>query len=1218
MTMQSTIDKIKQILHLSVKKDQLDRFRTVVVNKADPLVLPQAYLSNSVSTSKYTVYSFVLKFLYEQFSKYANLFFLFTACIQQIDGVSPTSRYTTIVPLLFVLVASAAKEMVEDFKRHKSDEEVNNRMCHKLQSGSFVQVLWKDLQVGDIIKVTNENYFPADLVLLSSSEPEGLCYIETSSLDGETNLKIKQSRQETCHILTAELAQGFQAELSTELPNSSLYTFDGTMIMSNGGQQKIPLDPSQILLRGAMLRNTAWVYGVVVFTGHDCKLMQNSTAAPIKQSRVEKMTNRQIVMLFIILLLMSVCSAAGQLAYLQADQFSYLYPDGLSNRQVAANFFLNILTFIILYNNLIPISLIVTMEVVKLVQSRLIGNDLDIYNPKNDTPTVVRTSSLVEELGQVDYIFSDKTGTLTCNEMEFLNCTVAGTRYDLQKGVNKTFADLSQVALSNEGSAGQACDMFLTILSVCHTVIPEMVKPKDGSSDQPKIKYQSSSPDEAALVDGAAGMSYVFKQRRPSSLVIEKGGKEVEYQVLNICEFNSTRKRMSAVVRFPDGRIVLLIKGADTVIFERLSKAGENVNLYFESVNKELEVFALEGLRTLCFAYREIPEQEYDSWVKVFNDAATCLTDRSQKLDEAAELIEKDLILVGASAIEDKLQQGVPDTIHTLADAGIKIWVLTGDRQETAINIGYSCKLLTQAMSLVIIEGEDEKEVNLSICKKLDIIKDCMKKYKFPLPEGRYDPALSKQSKGSNKFRDYARDLLYSLNGAKKTAYSKAVDSQSNFVMVDLGTGGNDDLQLVHDEQNAPILALVIDGKTLKHALQPNIALLFLQLATLCKSVICCRVSPLQKALVVKLVKDNMDAVTLAIGDGANDVSMIQSAHIGVGISGNEGLQAARSSDIAISQFKYLQKLVLVHGAWSYARLSKLILFSFYKNITLYMTQLWFAFYNGFSGQTIYESWTISLYNVIFTVLPPLFIGVFDQYLSARVLGEYPQLYKSYQKKEFFNLHVFWGWVMNAIYHSLLLYFITYIGITGGGFALGDGPYQGTMSGMWLDGTLLYSCVLMTVLLKAAYTLATWNKYTTLAIVGSFVSWIVFLPIYSIAAPANNLSMELNGITPPLYGSGVFWFSLILVPGICILRDVIWKYAKRMALFKDYHIVQEIQRYGTVDHSPQSNNFKRAVKRLQKIQKFHNRGYAFSQNESGMADIVKKYDTLTLSRPSGN
>jgi len=257
-------------------------------------------------------------------------------------------------------------------------------------------------------------------------------------------------------------------------------------------------------------------------------------------------------------------------------------------------------------------------------------------------------------------------------------------------------------------------------------------------------------------------------------------------------------------------------------------------------------------------------------------------------------------------------------------------------------------------------------------------------------------------------------------------------------------------------------LALVIDGKSLGYALEPDMELMFLELATLCRAVICCRVSPLQKALIVKLVKKYTNSILLAIGDGANDVGMIQAAHVGVGISGVEGLQAARSSDFAIAQFRYLRKLLLVHGTWSYHRLSKLILYSFYKNIAMFMTQFWFTLDNGFSGQTLYESWTITSYNVIFTVFSPVVIGLFDQILNARMLDQYPQLYKIGQKSEVFNIKIFWGWIINGFFHSFAIYHMTkwiwFESIV---------THSSRSADLWMMGIVMFTVVLAVVLLKA-------------------------------------------------------------------------------------------------------------------------------------------------------
>ncbi|CAG8604638.1 2225_t:CDS:10 [Paraglomus occultum] len=1108
--------------------------RTVYINNPERNA-QQKFLHNKISTAKYNFATFLPKFLYEQFSKYANLFFLFTGI--QIKNVSPTNRYTTLGPLIVVLSATAFKEIVEDYKRHKSDSEVNSRECKSLQGSQFVSKEWNNVKVGDIVRVENGEFFPADLILLSSSEPEGLCYIETSNLDGETNLKIKQAPPETAISTSALEISHLNGYLKSEQPNNSLYTYEGTLYLTTqSGQKQIPLDPTQILLRGAQLRNTNWVYGLVVFTGHETKLMRNASATPIKRTNVEKTVNVQIIFLFCILLAMSLACSIGSVIRVVNFNGEMPYLFLLTGQTVIGQFGFNILTFLILFNNLIPISLIVTMEVVKFQQASLINNDLDMYYEKTDTPALCRTSSLVEELGQIEYIFSDKTGTLTCNEMEFRQCSIAGIAYAdvVEESKKARVVDGAEVGMYDFTRLGEnlknhptanVINEFLTLLAVCHTVIPE----KDEKNE---IVYQASSPDEGALVKGAANLNYVFTTRRPKSVSITVNGTSYDYEILNICEFNSTRKRMSTVVRCSDGKIKLYCKGADTVILERLSED----NPFVEQTLQHLEDYATEGLRTLCIAMREISEEEYKVWSGIYDKASTTLVNRQEELDKAAEMIEKNLFLLGATAIEDKLQDGVPETIHTLQQAGIKIWVLTGDRQETAINIGLSCKLISEDMSLIIVNEENRHDTQQFLDKKLQAIK------------GRANP-----------------------------------------------------------------LALIIDGRTLEFALEKELEKTFLELATLCKAVVCCRVSPLQKALVVKLVKRHLKAILLAIGDGANDVSMIQAAHVGVGISGLEGLQAARSADVAISQFRYLKKLLLVHGAWSYQRLSKLILYSFYKNITLYMTQFWFAFHNSFSGQVIYESWTISYYNVLFTVLPPIVMGVFDQYVSARMLDRYPQMYQVGQKGEFFNVKSFWGWTINAFYHSLVLYFCS-IYIFNNDLILPNG----LLAGHWVWGTTLYTAVLATVLGKAALVTDLWTKYTYIAIPGSFVFWLVFLPIYAIIAPKLGVSEEYEGIVPMLFGTPVFYLTVLLLPTICLLRDYVWKYAKRMYSTRSYHTVQEIQKYNIPDYRPRMEQFQKAIRKVRAVQRLRrNRGFAFSQNESGQETrIIRAYDT-TLKKPTG-
>ncbi|XP_046704685.1 probable phospholipid-transporting ATPase IA isoform X4 [Silurus meridionalis] len=1108
------------------------------------------FCSNRVSTAKYNVLTFLPRFLYSQFRRAANSFFLFIALLQQIPDVSPTGRWTTLVPLLFILVVAAVKEVIEDLKRHKADSVVNKKETQVLRNGAWEIVHWEKVVVGDIVKVNGKDYVPADTILLSSSEPQGMCYIETSNLDGETNLKIRQGLQVTSEIKDIDSLMRLSGRMECESPNRHLYEFVGNI--RQDGHSTVPLGPDQILLRGAQLRNTQWVHGIVVYTGHDTKLMQNSTRPPLKLSNVERITNFQILVLFGCLLAISLVCSIGQSIWKYQYGNEAWYMD--LNYGGAANFGLNFLTFIILFNNLIPISLLVTLEVIKFIQAYFINWDTDMLYEVTNTPAMARTSNLNEELGQVKYIFSDKTGTLTCNVMQFKKCTVAGVAYGHRSEMEDgSFAEeechsshsmeeagfndpsLLENLQSNHPTAAVIME-FMTMMAICHTAVPE------GSEDT--ITYQAASPDEGALVRAARNLGFIFSARTPDSVIIDALGREERYELLHVLEFTSTRKRMSVIMRTPSGKIRLYCKGADTVIYDRLADNSR----YKEITLKHLEQFATEGLRTLCFAVADISESLYQQWQEVHHRACTSLQNRALKMEESYELIEKNLQLLGATAIEDKLQDHVPETIETLMKADIKIWILTGDKQETAINIGHSCKLLTKNMGLLVINEET---------------------------------------------LDGTREML----------------SHHCSMLGDA----------LHKENDC---ALIIDGKTLKYALTFGVRQYFLDLALSCKAVICCRVSPLQKSEVVEMVKKQVKVITLAIGDGANDVGMIQSAHVGVGISGNEGLQAANSSDYSIAQFKYLKNLLLVHGAWNYNRVAKCILYCFYKNIVLYIIEIWFAFVNGFSGQILFERWCIGLYNVIFTALPPLTLGIFERSCRKENMLKYPELYKTSQNAQGFNTKVFWAHCLNGLFHSVILFWFPLRAFQHD-TVFGNGKTPDYL----LLGNMVYTFVVITVCLKAGLETSSWTMFSHIAIWGSIGLWIVFFGIYSSLWPLIPLAPDMSGEADMMFNSGVFWTGLLFIPVTSLAFDLAYKVIKK-AYFKT--LVDEVQELEALSKDPGAvvhgkslteraqllkNVFKKSTVSLYRSESMQQNllhGYAFSQDENGVvsqSEVIRAYDT---------
>ena len=966
----------------------------------------------------------------------------------------------------------------------------------------------------------------------------------------------------------------------------------------------------------------------------------------------------------------------------------------LTNAGVA--FFPILVSFIIIFNTMIPLSLYVSLEIVKLFQM-LLMNDVDMYDEASNTPMEARTSTINEDLGQVkyvayrtvsvdstdlraSYIFSDKTGTLTNNSMRFRKMSIAGTAWlhsqdvqedaideatrklALQKSHSKGKKPIRRgYTLSTSGEVSAAQDMnsssretpvlnnsstrlrwkpsarahtsrteldttqllqyirnrphtqfarkvrfFLLSIALCHTCYPE--KKRDG-----EIEYQAASPDEQALVRAAQDLGYIMVDRQNSAITVQtlpQGHSDEPtfetYQILNIIEFSSNRKRMSVIVRMPDHRICVICKGADSTLIRLLRLSGlaiakaveveqrvsmrqsleaqealrraneaksrkdsmtrksmsihrpslggitrpsmtakrlqpirdevddwlkdrerdvdmsavDNSSIYYsprpsahygrtasldekpsfqvddaeELVEEALVIddaavlercfqhindFATDGLRTLLYAYRYMEEDEYESWQKIYLDASTSLVSRHEMIEKAGAQVERDLELAGATAIEDKLQKGVPEAIEKLRRAKIKLWMLTGDKRETAMNIGLSCRLIKDYSSITVLDHETGE-----------------------------------------------------------------ISQRIAAATIDISNG-----HVAHS-------VIVVDGHTLSQInCSEHLHKLFVSLAVLVDTVICCRASPSQKASLVRSIRHKVrNAVTLAIGDGANDIAMIQEAHVGIGITGKEGLQAARTSDYSIAQFRFLSKLLLVHGRWNYIRTCKYTLGTFWKEMLFYLTQALYQRYAGYTGTSLYESWSLSMFNTLFTSLPVICMGIFEQDLSASTLMAAPELYHSLGHcNGGFKIKIYLAWVAMAASQAVIVFFIM-LGLFGQTIFTTD-------NGLYAMGALTFTACILVIAAKMQF-LEMHNKTYTCAIsmfvsVGGWFLWIVILS----TAYGNNVVYDVReGFLDRFGRDPLWWLTLILVLAACWVLEVGVKTAQHSWFPSDADCFRELEK----------------------------------------------------------
>lgn len=1041
------------------------------------------------------------------------------------------------------------------------------------------RTLWKKLEVGDIVLLRDNEQIPADVVVLATSDPDGMCYLETKNLDGETNLKPRKAIKATTGITTEEDIEKSSFYLDSEPPHANLYLYHGVLRYSDATNNDLKQEAvtiNEMLLRGCALRNTPWVIALVVFTGADTKIMRNGGDTPSKRSKIEKETNFNVLVNFCLLTIMCLVAACfSGLEDAQRGTSAYFFEAGSDpTSSPVLNAIVTFVSCFIAFQNIIPISLYISIEIVKTIQAYFIAQDIDMYYTPSDAPCVPKTWNISDDLGQIEYIFSDKTGTLTQNVMEFQKCSVHGTAYgegitEAQRGaatregkaqeldpkeidkklkrlksqmiesMERAFKNkylqqdkltlvspqLAQDMIDRQGEQRQHIIAFFRSLAICHSVLSDR---PDAQNEPWKVVYKAESPDEAALVAAARDSGFPFIGRTKDGIDIEVMGQPERYIPLRVLEFNSTRKRMSVVVRRPDGKLVLYCKGADSVIYARLRP--DHDPWLKEQTAKDMEMFANNGLRTLCIAYREMEEEEFLSWSKGYDAATNALENRDEEMENACNLVEKDLLILGATALEDKLQEGVPDAIETLHKAGIKLWILTGDKLQTAIEIGYSCNLLKSSMEVMILSADSLEDTRSQI------------------------------EAGLNK--------IASVLGPPLVRTGKPKDSERGFV---IGAQAS--------------FAVVIDGDTLTHALAAELKPLFLSLGTQCETVVCCRVSPAQKALTVKLVKEGKNAMTLSIGDGANDVAMIQEANIGCGLLGLEGSQAAMSADYAFGQFRFLTKLLLVHGRWSYQRVAEMHSNFFYKNVIWTFAMFWYLPFNSFSASYLYQYTFILLCNLVFTSLPVIILGAFDQDINAKAALAFPQLYVRGIRGLEYTRAKFWLYMTDGLYQSAVIFFIPFCA-----WRLGS---QVTWNGKGIESLSDFGTTVAVSGIVAANTyvgLGTnyWTVMTWIATVGSSLIMLIWVVIYSFFP-----SVDFRDEVVILFGSLQFWTTVFLTVFVALGPKFIVKYYRTVYFPLDKEIIREMWVEGNlkdqlgIRHRKARKNRSRSPGNLEAAPMFH-------------------------------
>ncbi|XP_045881808.1 probable phospholipid-transporting ATPase IIB isoform X2 [Meles meles] len=931
---------------------------------------------NSIKNQKYNVFTFIPGVLYEQFKFFLNLYFLAVSCSQFVPALKIGYLYTYWAPLGFVLAVTIVREAIDEFRRFQRDKEVNSQLYTKLTIRGKVQVKSSDIQVGDLIIVEKNQRIPSDMVFLRTSEKAGSCFIRTDQLDGETDWKPKVAV--SCTQRLPALGEDCDPPIHESLSIEN--TLWASTVVASGT-----------------------VIGVVIYTGKETRSVMNTSNPKNKVGLLDLELNQLTKALFGALVALSVVMVTLQ---------GFVGP-----------WYRNLLRFLLLFSYIIPISLRVNLDMGKAAYGWMIMKDESIPG------TVVRTSTIPEELGRLVYLLTDKTGTLTQNEMVFKRLHLGTVSYgadtmdEIQSHLRNPYSQMQPPAGGHTSSTtpprkaqsaapkvrrsvSSRVHEAVKAIALCHNVTPVYepragapTEAEDAEADQDfsdgNRTYQAASPDEVALVQWTESVGLTLVSRDLGSMQLRSpSGQLLTFSVLQMFPFTSESKRMGVIVRDEStAEITFYMKGADV--------AMSSIVQYNDWLEEECGNMAREGLRTLVVAKRALTEEQYQDFESRYSQAKLSIHDRALKVAAVVESLEREMELLCLTGVEDQLQADVRPTLEMLRNAGIKIWMLTGDKLETATCIAKSSHLVSRTQDIHV-----------------------------------FRPVTSRG------------EAHLELNAFRRR----------------------------HD------CALVISGDSLEVCLK-FYELELAELACQCPAVVCCRCSPTQKAHIVKLLQQHAGRRTCAIGDGGNDVSMIQMADCGIGIEGKEGRQASLAADFSITQFKHIGRLLMVHGRSSYKRSAALGQFVMHRGLIISTMQAVFSSVFYFASVPLYQGFLMVGYATLYTMFP-VFSLVLDQDVKPETAMLYPELYKDLTKGRSLSFKTFLVWVLVSVYQGGILMY--------GALLLFESEFVHVVA-------ISFTALILTELLMVALTVRTWHWLMAVAellSLGCYVASLAFLNEY--------------------------------------------------------------------------------------------------------------------------